>query len=237
MSVNPLEHIHPACTEGFSEKHTDNYDAARPTYTEKVMDEIMRNTVHRNSVMKQTDLTLNPPKYTFMEIGAGTGLFTRALIDAIERYMDESFYEFRYEVIVIEPVEGMITKFNEMIEKVDKTQEPKEEEKGSTKDNKKMKESKQDDENDEDENDDEDYEFEEEDEEDEEDEEMEEESDQQEGEDFEDDDDVEYDEVADLEPYFGKRADKVKVIHASAEKIPVEDNSVHCVFAAQAFHW
>ena len=52
VAIERFSHIHSSSTRGFVTQHTNNYEASRPTYTEEVMNEIIRCTVARAAQME-----------------------------------------------------------------------------------------------------------------------------------------------------------------------------------------
>mmetsp|Transcript_10438 Transcript_10438/g.15885 ORF Transcript_10438/g.15885 Transcript_10438/m.15885 type:complete len:297 (+) Transcript_10438:126-1016(+) len=76
-----LSSLHPAAASGFSKDNVARYEAARPSYTDEVLNLLM-NIIVPSAEGNQSP---NKPEYSLCELGAGTGKFTHSFLDYVRR--------------------------------------------------------------------------------------------------------------------------------------------------------
>ena len=93
--------------EGFGE--AANYHQARPDYTRELAEYFMRKLHFLDEAGKLTKS--GPDPVTVLELGSGTGKFTRVMLEALEGA--------NVRVIASDPVENMCKKFKELLPEVE----------------------------------------------------------------------------------------------------------------------
>lgn len=106
-----MSSIHSASLLGFgSKEQTANYEQTRPSYPAEAVDYLIQTAISAANINNDTR------ELRFIDLGAGTGKFTRLLQERIVRMqgVDSHFGSIDFIVTAVEPVEGMRQQFVEL---------------------------------------------------------------------------------------------------------------------------
>jgi SAM-dependent methyltransferase len=117
----PSAGVHQASEAGFSLQTNQLYDAGRPAYTDEAVDWLLQKTVLpaiQTALDAPVPSTIVPRVYRLVDLGAGTGIFTRCLSNRVDAFRSShsdalDTRGISFEIVAVEPVEGMRQRFVE----------------------------------------------------------------------------------------------------------------------------
>ena len=109
--------IHEAAVVGFgSEESTAAYERGRPSYPPQEIDAVILRALSRTFPPTRTHTPNSGPiqQVNVLDVGAGTGIFTRLLRQRLDHYEQALDPTVKFSLIAVEPVEGMRDRFVEV---------------------------------------------------------------------------------------------------------------------------